>query len=422
MEHGRRSLAAGRGRKAPEQGIPGARQGPLRMGEDVRAPEQGHLMHGGGAPAADHGNNGHKDINSSNKQDPRAQEQGNSGHLEADGGTLEAPYCVEAISITGRDALASNMDQMTIQGKQRVSNVGPGPGSQGDNRTPAAINLNSKGGERWSPGLNRHTEYTEMDIRELLWALPTNTDIQQLISAVEQSCLQAVEGLREDTQALGHRVEKVENDQEVMVHAVADVQDAIKNHEDVLNSYRDQLNDYENRDRRQNIRIKGLPESIQTPELISTVQKIFCHILGDFAPEIIELDWAHRIPSHNAQKVETPRDVICKVHKYAVKESIMKMARSKPEIVFDGINLALYPDISRRTLYQRRLVRPLLEALCFAKVKYWWGFPFSLTASRIGKTATLCTKDDLEPFVEILDLPLVDFTDWRINYLGLLLQ
>lgn len=279
VEHGRRSPTAGRGRKAPEQGTPGARQGPWRMGEEVRATEQGHLRPGGDTPTVDYGNNGHKDFNSLNslsKQDPLTQEQGNLGNLAADGGILEAPHCIEAISITGRDALASNMGQMDIQGKQTLSDVGPGPGLQEDNQTLPANNLNPKNGERWPPGLAKQMEDIEMDIRELLRALPTKTDIQQLISAMEQSCLQAVEGLREDTWALGHRVEKVENDQEAMVHAVADVQDAIKKHEDVLNSYRDQLDDYENRDRRQNIRIKGLPESIQTPELVSTIQKILC--------------------------------------------------------------------------------------------------------------------------------------------------
>lgn len=96
----------------------------------------------------------------------------------------------------------------------------------------------------------------------------------------------------------------------------------------------------------------------------------------------------------------------------------MKMARSKPEIAIDGINIALYPDILCRTLYQCRLVQHLLEVLRSAEVKYRWRYPFSLN----GKTATLRTKDDLESFVEILDLPLVDFIDWRINHLGSLLQ
>lgn len=100
-------------------------------------------------------------------------------------------------------------------------------------------------------------EDLELDIRELLKALPTKTDIQQLISAVEQSCQQAVEGLREDTRVLGHRVEALENGHEAIVQAAVDIQDTAKYHEEILNSHRDQLDDYENRDHRHNIRIKG---------------------------------------------------------------------------------------------------------------------------------------------------------------------
>lgn len=45
-----------------------------------------------------------------------------------------------------------------------------------------------------------------------------------------------MEGLEGGYTAMGHRVESLENGHEVMVQAVADVQDTIKNHEDVLNS------------------------------------------------------------------------------------------------------------------------------------------------------------------------------------------
>lgn len=59
----------------------------------------------------------------------------------------------------------------------------------------------------------------------------------------------------------GYRVDSLESGHEVMVQAVEDVQDTIKNNEEVLNSYRDQLDDYENRDRWQNIHIKRLPKN-----------------------------------------------------------------------------------------------------------------------------------------------------------------
>lgn len=100
----------------------------------------------------------------------------------------------------------------------------------------------------------------------------------------------------------------------------------------------------------------------------------------------------------------------------------MKTARNNPTITFEGSNIALYPDISRRTLFKRGSVHPLLEVLREAEIKYRWGFPFSLTAARNRKTATLRTKDDLKSFVEKLDLPLVDFIDWRIHFLGPPLQ
>lgn len=129
---------------------------------------------------------------------------------------------------------------------------------------------------------------------ELLKAHPTKTDIQE--HAVEQSCQQAVEGIREDIHVLGHRVETLENGHEAVVQAVADIQDTAKYHEEVLNLYRDQLDDHENKDRRQNIHIKGLPEAIRMPELLTAVIS---------TPQNIEVDRVHRNPSYVLPNTET---------------------------------------------------------------------------------------------------------------------
>lgn len=64
-EYGRRSPAAGRGRKAPEQSSPCGGQTPRKTGEEVGAREQGHLSPGVGTPLAD-----------TDKQDPLTQDQG----------------------------------------------------------------------------------------------------------------------------------------------------------------------------------------------------------------------------------------------------------------------------------------------------------------------------------------------------------
>lgn len=150
MEHGRRSPAAGRGRKAPEHGTPGARQSPLRMGEEVMAPEQVYAMPPGGTLATDHGSIRHKDmnfVNSLRERDSWVQEQGNGDHQDSGGGALEVPYSAEAI--TGGNALAPNMGRTIAQGVQVVSDKGSG--LQGDNKTLPVNISNPHNEERWPP-------------------------------------------------------------------------------------------------------------------------------------------------------------------------------------------------------------------------------------------------------------------------------
>lgn len=86
--------------------------------------------------------------------------------------------------------------------------------------------------------------------------------------------------------------------------------------------------------------------------------------------------------------------------------------RGLRHVDFDGVKLSFFPDLSRRTLMQRRALKPLLEALQDAKLLYRWGFSFSLLVTKDGQQFTLQNKDDLPLFLESLGLPLVDIPDW----------
>lgn len=41
-----------------------------------------------------------------------------------------------------------------------------------------------------------------------------------------------------------------------------------------------------------------------------------------------------------------PRDIICRLHNFTIKEQIMRAARSKREIQFEGSTIQLYPDLA----------------------------------------------------------------------------
>lgn len=185
----------------------------------------------------------------------------------------------------------------------------------------------------------------DKELREHLRSLPTKNDIQLLISAVELSCKQMVDGLREDTIALGHRVEEMEISQDDIKQAVADTQEAVKNHEEKLNSLLDQMDDQENRDRRQNIRIQGLAEVKGAMDLFQTVTGLFRQILGPQAPDVIKIDRVHRSLSYVHQNTDRPRDIVCKLHKFTMKEAIMKAARNNPRIEHEDCQIPLFPDL-----------------------------------------------------------------------------
>lgn len=114
----------------------------------------------------------------------------------------------------------------------------------------------------------------------------------------------------------------------------------------------------------QNIHIWGLHEAMHDPDLIPMLKGIFQQILEDEAPDCVEIDRAHRGLMALPQATDTSRDVICKIHKYAVKEDIMKAMQGKFHVDFDGAQLLFFPDLFRR------IHRSLLPAL---QVLHWEG-------------------------------------------------
>lgn len=193
-----------------------------------------------------------------------------------------------------------------------------------------------------------------------------------------------MDDLDEDLQATKFTVHRVQSQQTDDCYMLRDMQH--------------HLEDLDNRNRRNNIRVRGLPESSRPEDLRSVLQTIFNNLLGVPASTHIEMDRAHRAlkPKDQASK---PRDVICRVHLFALKEDIMRKARLI-KLIVDGAPIQLFPDLSWITLQKRRLLQPLLHSLQDNSIAYRWGFLFSLTATHAGKTATLQVPEDICFFCE----------------------
>lgn len=70
------------------------------------------------------------------------------------------------------------------------------------------------------------------------------------------------------------------------------------------------------------------------------LKDVFKQIFGREAPDQIEIDCAHRSLCLPSEDLDKPGDIICKLHKYSLKECIMLHVRGVHYVDFDGAKLS----------------------------------------------------------------------------------
>ncbi|CAH2302319.1 Hypothetical predicted protein [Pelobates cultripes] len=194
----------------------------------------------------------------------------------------------------------------------------------------------------------------------------TRRDKSEMVAELRALIREEIAAVRADLTALEHR-------------QAVDL--AITRQGNLLLDLRRQVEDLDNRGRRNNIRILGLPEAEgELPHELLT--GLFSHLLGEAAPEDFGIERAHRA-LRTPRRDGVPRDLICALASFPLKEELMKAARSRPDLRYMDAPVALYHDLSQTTLDARRALRPLTRLLQERRIPYKWGFAFSLQA-RVG--------------------------------------
>ncbi|XP_072455582.1 uncharacterized protein [Notamacropus eugenii] len=114
--------------------------------------------------------------------------------------------------------------------------------------------------------------------------------------------------------------------------------------------------DLENRSRRDNLKIMGLPESHDPKKSLDI---IFHEIIKENCPEILEpegkisIQGIHRSPPERDPKRETPRNIVAKFQSSPVKEKILQAARKK-QFKYCGNTIRITQDLAALTLRDQR--------------------------------------------------------------------
>ena len=106
-----------------------------------------------------------------------------------------------------------------------------------------------------------------------------------------------------------------------------------------------------------NIQIIGAPEGHEEEqEMENLFEKIMKENFSNLAKEIDfqEVQEAQKVPKKLDSRKHTPRHIIITLAKVKDKESILKPAREKETVTYQGVSIRLSADFSKETLQARR--------------------------------------------------------------------
>lgn len=251
----------------------------------------------------------------------------------------------------------------------------------------------------------------DQDIRSLLQALPTRTDIEALILKLEETHRRDIQEVRGEVSTLAERVSTGEVSVSSLTDRVTALEQARDQHREVAIALQLHLEDVEDRSRRNNLRLRGIPETTPPENLGETVKEIFRSVLEEPNLEI-ELDRVHRTLGPRPEDPHRPRDVVCRLHRYTQKENILRRAWEHGEVDVQGIRTKILPDLSRATLKRRALLRPLLDLAKQKGLTYRWGYPLSVLFRNSTGSFSLQRSEDLPALFRFMEVEPIQIPDW----------
>lgn len=242
------------------------------------------------------------------------------------------------------------------------------------------------------------------DMKAYICSLPTREDMDRYVYRLETSYKTELQELKVSVQNTQEKMDIIDTRLTDMEQKIVQAEAKLQEQDQGLKCAINTIDDIENKNRRNNIRIRGLPETISLEDLIRTLRGIFNILLQNPPTTEIIFDWAHRTAGLRKIDPTRPRNVICRIHYFYIKEKIMLAARQNKTIDFEGTKIILFQDLSRHKLVLRKPLKPLLEHLQKRDIQYRWSFPFQLQVQHNGLMATFRDIEDLPEFLKTFQL------------------
>lgn len=160
----------------------------------------------------------------------------------------------------------------------------------------------------------------------------------------------------------------------------------------------------ESRSRRQNLRILGLAESTEGPRPTEFFSGLLAEVFGqDTLPSPPEIDRAHHSLAAKPAPGQRPRPVILRLHRFQVKELLIREARRRGKLDYHGQQIRIVDDYCPEVVSKRAEYRGVMTELYNRGLKPSLLYPARLRITLpTGEKKWLRSADEAQNYVDNL--------------------
>lgn len=161
------------------------------------------------------------------------------------------------------------------------------------------------------------------------------------------------------------------------------------------------IEDAENRSRACNLRFINIPEKAEGRDSIGFVSNLIPLLFGeDNFPTSLHIERAHRSPTTNSGPSNRPRPLLVKLLSFHDKVRILRLAREKKDLFFQGTRIYIFPDFSVDLAKRHRQFDAVKKKLRERDIHYSLLYPCTLRITVDGKSTTFRCPAEVENYIQ----------------------
>lgn len=248
-------------------------------------------------------------------------------------------------------------------------------------------------------GDNTHgEERTAGDTEKLLEAI--NLCRTSLASQIEEVKVD-ISLIRQDFHKLRDRVKETETRISDMEDTIPPMRTEVHHMKQQIQQLFSKQEDLENRSRRCNLRLIGLPEGAEGKDPTLFLEQLLIKTYGReaFSP-MLAVERAHRMPARPPPQGAPPRTFIAKMLNYRDRDAALRLARERGNIPLGNVKIAVFPDFSAKVQRRRQNFMEAKRKLRSLNMKYAMLFPARLRVEHDGRVSFFEDPAELMAWLE----------------------